>query len=378
MKVFDLTKKKAHFVFLVTLFACFLVNSGSLSSSDALRRLQVTHWIWLNAPQVAPPGLDITGLHGKQYAQWGIGQSLLMLPADVITHPLINRLHPGPMRNSVQVGLISYLTFPLLNAVTAVLVYFLLLELKFSTTESVLGVLAVVFATSFLPYAQIQQEISLMFFSLIGGFLGNILWLRTGKFQYLCFGVLVLGWGFLVRVPCIIDAFTVAVFVMVSILWREQDVGEKAKALFKYAITFGALYAPFILADRLYQWMRFGSFTTTYFAIQEAQARAADPSLPANFPFSTPFHHGFLGFLFSPAKSIFLCNPLIILVAVLVVKYWKSLDRQVILFFLLSCFLLLADMSFYARFQYWYGDSAWGPRYAIVPSQLVSLIAVPV
>jgi hypothetical protein len=143
-------------------------------------------------------------------------------------------------------------------------------------------------------------------------------------------------------------------------------------------LTFGALYAPFILADRLYQWIRFGSFTTTYFAIQQAQARAANPSLPPSFPYSTPFYHGFLGFLFSPAKSIFLCNPLIILAIVLVIKYRKTLDRYAIQFFLLSCFLLLADMSFYARFAYWYGDSAWGPRYVIVPSQLLAVIAVPV
>ena len=378
MKAFDLTKRNACFVFFITIVACILVNSGSLISSDASKRLQVTHWIWMNAPQVVAGQHDITGLYGKQYAQWGIGQSLLMLPADMVAHAVIVHIHSASVKSVVQIALVSYLTFPLLNAISAVLAYLLLLELSFTSTEAVVGVLALVFGTSFLPYAQIQQENSLIFFALIGGFLGNILWLRTHKIKYLCFGVFCLGWSLLVRVPCILDAFTVAMFCAVSILLGKEEVGKKFNDLLRYVFAFGLLYAPFVLADRVYQWIRFGSVTTTYFAIQMAQARAADPSLPKNYPYTTPLLHGIAGFLFSPAKSIFLFNPLIIVAVILVLRYWKSFNRYVLQFFFWSCFLLLSDMLMYSRLIFWGGDAAWGPRYVLTASQMVSLLAVPV
>ena len=39
------------------------------------------------------------------------------------------------------------------------------------------------------------------------------------------------------------------------------------------------------------------------------EQRLQDPTLPANFPWSTPFHEGFLGAFFKPEKSIFLFDP---------------------------------------------------------------------
>jgi hypothetical protein len=109
----DLTKNLPLSIFFITLFSCFLINSGSLSSGDALVRLNATHWLWMNVPQVPPPLVDITGVHGKQFANYGIGQSLLMLPADILTWPIVEHLRSGDLRDEVRVGLISYLTFPL-------------------------------------------------------------------------------------------------------------------------------------------------------------------------------------------------------------------------------------------------------------------------
>src|SRR5580692_13104364 len=61
-------------------------QSGELGTADTTRRLQVTHSLWTSAPQV--PMADYAefgsaGRGGRIYAWYGIGQSLLMLPADV-------------------------------------------------------------------------------------------------------------------------------------------------------------------------------------------------------------------------------------------------------------------------------------------------------
>jgi hypothetical protein len=342
-----------------------------------LGRLQATHWLWRNVPQVLPPNLGVTGEHGKLFARWGIGQSLLMLPADLLSWPIVEHLHPGRLRDAVQVGLVSYLTFPLLNACTVVLAYRLLMELGFSATESELGAIGLLFGTSFLPYAQIQQENSLMFFSLIGGLLGNIRWLRTHDWRHLCLGAGCLGWGLLVRLPCIFDAFAVALFMLFSIMGRKQGRKEKLAESARFILQFGSFYLPFILADRFYQWVRFGSITSNYETILAAQQRAADPLLPPSFPFSTPFLDGFTGFLLSPAKSIFLFNPLLILSSVLVLRYRNALRQNVKLFFGIGWLALFMQICFYARLAFWGGDAAWGPRYVMSESQLVALIAIP-
>src|SRR3981081_1373273 len=59
-----------------------------------MHRLQTTHWIWTSQPQVFPdeyPEFGLRGRGGRLYAWYGIGQSLLMLPADLVGSPA-NRL----------------------------------------------------------------------------------------------------------------------------------------------------------------------------------------------------------------------------------------------------------------------------------------------
>ena len=65
----------------------FVVQSGELGTADTMHRLQTTHWIWTSEPQVLPDEYPEFGLHGRGgqlYGWYGIGQSLLMLPADVL------------------------------------------------------------------------------------------------------------------------------------------------------------------------------------------------------------------------------------------------------------------------------------------------------
>ena len=74
----------------------------------------------------------------------------------------------------------------------------------------------------------------------------------------------------------------------------------------------------FALIDRWYQYYRFGSFFDTYVSVFAQQSREMNPSLPANYPFEIPFHVGFFGALFAPEKSIFLFDPLLILIVLVV------------------------------------------------------------
>ena len=80
-------RNPAFLVGLVAFLAAFVVQSGELGSSDTTHRLQATHSFWTSDPPVDPQDYPEFGLHGrngKLYGWYGIGQSLLMLPADVV------------------------------------------------------------------------------------------------------------------------------------------------------------------------------------------------------------------------------------------------------------------------------------------------------
>src|ERR1700692_4337883 len=65
----------------------FVAQSGELGTADTMHRLQTTHWLLTSAPQVFPSEYPEFGLHGRGgqiYSWYGIGQSFLMLPADLI------------------------------------------------------------------------------------------------------------------------------------------------------------------------------------------------------------------------------------------------------------------------------------------------------
>src|ERR1700735_5321578 len=65
----------------------FVAQSGELGTADTMHRLQTTHWLWTSEPQVFPNEYPEFGLHGRGgqiYSWYGIGQSLLMLPADLV------------------------------------------------------------------------------------------------------------------------------------------------------------------------------------------------------------------------------------------------------------------------------------------------------
>ena len=166
-------------------------------------------------------------------------------------------------------------------------------------------------------------------------------------------------------------------FLLLVLVFRREGGKALWTRLRTYAEVALPIYAVFLLIDRTYQYYRFGSFLNTYVTVFGEQQRMLNPSLPANYPFETPFHVGFLGALFAPEKSIFLFDPLLILTVLIVVVGWKRFDPEIKAFLVTGFFLLLIYVSFYARYTVWSGDSAWGDRYVASAAQFVAFISVP-
>jgi len=361
----------------------FVVQSGELGTADTMHRLQTTHWLWTSQPQVFPNEYPEFGLHGrggKIYSWYGIGQSLLMLPADLVatwvaSWRVFSDYQDDPAVRSI---LVSYSTNILVNVLTALIAFRLLRQLRFEVNESVAGVLALLFCTTHLHYTQNMQENNYIMLLTLAGLSYQYEWLRTGRGRALLLGSAALGLNLLTRVTTALDLIATGVFLM-ALLWFENAVDKSLwTRIIAYSKVCIPVYAFFAFIERLYSFYRFESFTQTYLPIFARESRAQDPSLPVNFPWSTPLHEGVLGALFKPEKSIFLFDPLFILTLLLLVLCWKRLSAEVRAYSVTALLLLVGYMCFYGRYTYWAGDFAWGDRYVSTAVQMVALIAIPV
>ncbi len=272
---------------------------------------------------------------------------------------------------------VSYSTNILVNVLTALLAFRLLRQLRFSVRESVLGVLALMFCTTHLHYTQNMMENNYIMLLTLTGFSFQYEWLRTGNRRALCAGSAALGLNLLTRLTTGLDLIAAGVFILLVLFFEPVRGRDLRQRFVGYCKVTAPVYAFFLLIDRLYQFYRFGSFTNTYVSLFAKEQRLIDPTLPANFPWSTPFREGFLGPLFKPEKSIFLFDPLLALAILLLAVLWKRLLPEVRAYAVASLLLLFAYISFYARYTYWAGDFAWGDRYVSTSVELATLLAVP-
>ena len=360
----------------------FAVQSGELGSADTTYRLQTTHWIWTSAPPVLPgdyPEYGVHGRGGRLYPWFGIGQSLLMLPSDLIgtwiaNLPIFSGYEDDPAVRSIVV---VYSVSTLINVLTALIVFRFLRQLSFSARESVAGVLALLFCTTHLHYTQNMMENNYIMLLTFVGFSYQYEWLRNGSRRALFWGSAAVGLNVLTRVTAGIDLIAAAVFVF-AVLWFDEVHGREFwTRLSEYAKTCLPVYVFFAIIERSYNFYRFCTWTGTYIPIFARERKALDPTLPANFPWSTPLHEGALGALFKPEKSIFLFDPLLILSIVLLAVLWRRLSGGVRAFGLTSLLLMAGYITFYARYTYWAGDFAWGDRYVSTSVEIAALLSVP-
>ncbi|MGA9355868.1 MAG: hypothetical protein WBV46_19435, partial [Terriglobales bacterium] len=274
---------------LLCLFAAllaFVVQSGELGTADTMHRLQTTHWLWTSQPQVLANEYPEFGVHGRRgeiYSWYGIGQSLLMLPADLIGTgiarlPIFRDYGDDPAVRSIVV---SYSTGILVSVLTALIAFRFLRQISFSTRESVLGVLALMLCTTHLHYTQNMQENNYIMLLTLTGFSFQYEWLRTRSARALLIGSAALGLNLLTRLTTGLDLIATGIFLLLILCFERASARGVWQRFLAYTKIAAPVYAVFLLIDRGYNFYRFGSFTTTYVANFALEYRQRDPSLPA-------------------------------------------------------------------------------------------------
>jgi hypothetical protein len=372
-----------------------MIQSGELGTADTTRRLQVTHSLWTDEPQVPRtdyPEFGIPGRSGRLYAWYGIGQSLLMLPADVVgtaaaRAPWWRTYVQSRATPRIRAIVVSVSTNVLLNVLTTLVALRFLELLGFSRAQSIAGTLALICATTHLHYAQNMQENNYIFLLTLTGLWLQLRWLVTGERRWLCWGAAALGLNLSTRITTALDAVGAALFLLLVGAFARREGSRCAELLSaprvkEYVLTVAPVYAVFLFLDRVYQFVRFGSWTSTYMRLQSMEQMKWDPTLPKNYPFSGHWfqggvHSGLLGPLLEPEKSIFVFDPLFGLVLVLTVVLWRRMTPVVRAYAVAMLVLLAGYMLLYARYFAWAGDFAWGDRYISTVVELFAMLAVP-
>jgi hypothetical protein len=384
---------------LVTGLFTFLIQSGELGTADTMHRLQVTHSLWTGQPQVFPNEYPEFGLHGRGgrlYAWYGIGQSLLMLPADLLASaasklPFWHAYVLSQEDPAIRSILVSISTNILINVLTALAAFRFLSLFGFSEGESVAGVLSLLCATTHLHYAQNMTENNYILLLTIAGFALQYKWLVTGNRRALFWGSAALGLNLLTRLTTTLDIFGAACFILLAAVFPRRaatrgpahNLAQPGRSmLLTYACTALPVYLVFLAIDRMYQYIRFGSWTNTYVTYFAREYRSRDATLPASFPFNLHWfegglHSGVLGPFFTPEKSVFLFDPMFPLALLLTALLWKRLSPAMRAFAVATLLMLGAYVLFYARYNWWAGDFAWGDRYISSAVELTTLLAIP-
>ncbi len=375
---------------LVAFLTALVVQPGDLSSSDTTRRLETTHSFWTSAPPVRVgdyPAFGLVGRQGRIYSWYGMGQSVLMLPADMVATTAMRFIPALGRHPEFRSVFVSY-TVSISVCVLAVLVCFrFLLLLGFTPKQSSAGALTLLFATTFLYYTQNLMENNFMLLLTLTGFCFQYEWVKTNSALRLILGAVALGANLLTRLTTGLDLAACVLFVGLCVWSQRGRSGDAARRLLRYALITLPCYFVFFAIERAYNFYRFGTLIHTYASIFAVQYRQLHADLPPGFPLNTPFWKGFLGPFFAPEKSIFLFDPMLVITAILIVLIWKYFAADVRAFLTSTVILLFVYVAFHARISYegmlpsyakgWAGDVAWGDRYITNPVQFLAMMSMP-
>ena len=366
----------------------FLIQSGELGTSDTTHRLQVAHSFWTGEPQVFPqefPEFGVHGRGGRLYASYGIGQSLLMLPADlagtaISRLPIFQHYQASQEDPAIRSIVVSVTINVLVNVLTALAAFRLVGMLGFTVLESVVGTLGLLGATTHLHYAQNMTENNYILLLTLAGLALQLRWLRTGEQRALFWGSAALGLNLLTRITTVVDIAGAACFVLL-VLWFSPGT-RRWRITRTFLRTAVPVYGFFLLIDRVYQYVRFDSWTTSYVGMMAREQRSLNPALPASFPFDGHWiqggiNSGLLGPFFAPEKSVFLFDPLFPLTLLMLALLWKHLPPEVRAFSVATLLVLAGYTVLYGRYDSWGGDFAWGDRYVSSAVEMVTLLALP-
>ena len=378
-------------VALISLLIVTVVNRGTLASIDTLVRLQMAHAWWTGTEEVDPSYqprfrgdllVGVTGNEGKRYLAYDPGQSILMLPGDWLGTQ-IHRLFPNSSQVDLRQAVVSYLIFVPLNVLAVLVCFWLLRLMNFSEAIAGISAIAWLICTTFLAYAQETQHNNQIFLFVGLGYAGVLAYIKYSQKRFLLLSGLGVSAAVLIRASSIIHVSTSILFLVICTLYQNRDQSRSLVSYLKNSPRVMGVwilgFLPLVIFGRLFDYFRYGSFLITGQALS-AQQFTTDPKwqglpeFPVGYPFINPPHVGILGPLFSPIKSIFIYDPLLIPCLIVGIVFWKRLSFYIKAYLGMGLLNLGLHILLTSKLIFWGGDLSWGARYHVTS---VHLLIIP-
>jgi hypothetical protein len=350
------------------LLTLLVLPAGTPPVSDAPARLGVAHWLLTGTAPfeglVPPDPLVLRDRHGVKTPWYGLGQSLVLLPADALATAA------GISEPRHRFIAAQYLTFPIVNGLIVAAAALLLATLGFGMFAASAGALSLAFCSTLLWHFQNNQENTLQFLLVLVGLTSALRWTETGRARWLAVMGVSLGFDLLIRLPNAIDVLLVSLVPLLAMPRRKGYIRDYCR----YAAPG---IAAGIAADRAYHYARFGEWTTNYMQMSGDLARRLDLPVPPGFPFSNDFWIGLTGPFVSLQASVFLFDPLLVVLAAVLVMRRRSIPRLSARVASLAAAGIVLTAAGYARYFNWPAMSSWGDRFLAAWVWMACLLAVP-
>lgn len=308
------------------------------------------------------------GRNGGYYAKFGLGQSLVEVPAVWFARRVVAR-DAEPQYKYYIAYLFAVGTVAVISALCALMTYFLARLLGAQVRGAAAIALLYGIATMAWPYSKFGFSEPLQSAMLLVAVYSCIKYSRGVSPAGILFWALACGCaaGFLVVVKAV-NIILVPFFAAYVIMQRPASTtagGGTARGLSSSpAGRAGAFAIPLLIWFSIalfYNWLRFGGLLDFGYTT----------GFDAAFGFSTPLLSGLYGLLFSPGKSVFLYSPIVIAGIACAPAFHKKFPRESLLIWGMSAVVIL----FYSKWWAWHGDTSWGPRFMLpcIPLMLLPL-----
>jgi hypothetical protein len=327
-------------VFLFFLSFYLFTAQGSIQNSDGMSMYLLTRSIAEKGKfSIESERTDILSLgEGERYySKYGLGQPVLAVPL-YLTGMSVAKVFGIPKRFTTlfTVSLFN----PIVSALVCLLLFLCALEMGFDRRVSLFLPFAYGLSTTAWHYSQDFMSEPLTTLFLLSA-LYFVLKVPPGSHRHYLYSGCAAGCAFLVRPASLVAIPCYLIYIIVK-----ERGGERTGQLFKGASFFLSGFVPFLLMYFLYNFLRFGSIVEAGYG----------------HGFTTPLWVGIVGHLFTPGKSIFLYNPILIIAVIGFYDFIKARPHEA----LLVGFMFLGHLILYSKWDCWMGGMCWGSRFLLV------------
>jgi 4-amino-4-deoxy-L-arabinose transferase-like glycosyltransferase len=361
-------RRIAAWIFAAVASLVALLGRGHFLGTDEIGVYQQTRSLWERGDlAVGPINNTFAGRDGRWFSQYGVGQSILVLPlygtgkvAERVLPPAWRAALAGPSigqepsRWGGDLPMFFVGLFGALAAGALCVVFYTLARAQGAATRgAATAALFLGAGTHVLSQATTFLQHSLEATLLLSAF--GLLWLDARepcRWRRLGAG-LVLGFALHVRVASAIALPALLGYAAVG--WYRRGRRDPARVL-REAVPLLAGFLPLVAAHFVVGWVKFGTIPPRF----------------NNEGFTTPLWVGLSGYLLSPGMAVWIYSPLLLLTPALMAWLWRRSRPEAIAIVAVAGSYLLC----FSKYTAWHGLwSAPGPRYllAVVPLLLLPL-----